>query len=137
MKILMVKQFDNSFKVAFDSDYEKLKRIKPNEVIECEIKKKRNIMHLRKTFALFNLVYQNQELYSNIEDLRHDISIEAGYYETHKNLKGEVIKMPKSISFASMDQHAFNEYYDAVINVVVKYFHFEKESLINEVSQYF
>ena len=133
----MVKQLNNSFKVAFDSDLEKLKRIKPNEVIEVEIKKKRNIMHHRKSFALFNLVYQNQERYSNLEDLRHDITIEAGYYTQHTNLSGDVIKQPKSISFASMDQHAFNEYYDAIIKVIVQYFHFNREDVLNEVAQYY
>jgi len=36
-----------------------------------------------------------------------------------------------------MDENEFNDLYSAVIDVIVKYFNFDKEELINEVEQFF
>ena len=137
MKIILIKQFDNSFKPAYDMDLEKLKRIKPNEFIECEIKKKRNIKFHRKFFALIDLVYQNQSTYINSEDLRADLIITAGYYTTYINIEGSVVKKADSISFAKMDEHSFNEFYSKIIDVIVLHFNFNKQLLIDEIEQFF
>ena len=55
-------------------------KIQLNEVIEIDYKKQRNIKFHRKFFALINLVYQNQDHYNNIDELREDLTIEAGFY---------------------------------------------------------
>ena len=137
MKLYLIKQYDNSFKVAGDSDYQRLKKIKPMEMIECDIKKPRNIKFHRKAFALFNLVFSNQEHYLNIDDLRHDLTVSAGYYIERINLQGEAIRVAKSISFAKMDEHDFSEYYDSIINQIVLHFNFDKQGIIDNVSQHF
>jgi len=137
MKLMLVKGFDNKFTCAYDSDLEKLKKIKPNEPIECTITKKRNIMFHRKFFALLNMVYQNQERYNNIDHLRKDLTIEAGYYTERPNLEGEAIKEADSISFAKMDDHTFQEYYNRVIDVIVRYFGFDKELILTNIEQFF
>lgn len=137
MKILLVKGLDNKFTCAYDSDYEKLKRIKPNEMIECDIKKKRNIKFHRKFFALLNMVYQNQEHYTNIDHLRCDLTVSAGFYEKRISFYGEEIVHPKSISFSKMDEHEFNEFYSAVLDEIVKHFNFDKQDIIDNVEQFF
>ena len=137
MKICLVKQLNNTFAIAYNSDYEIAKKLKVGEEYFFEVKKSRNLKFHRKTFALFNLVFQNQELYTNLEDLRHDLTIEAGYYTERLNINGERIKLAQSISFASMDALEFDKYYESLINTIVKYFNFNKQSLINEVAQHF
>ena len=137
MKITLVKQLNNSFKVAFDSDYEKIKKIKAGDEVECEIKKPRNYKFHKKLFALLNLVYQNQEHYVNIDHLRYDLTIAAGYYEKRISIHGEEITEPKSISFAKMDDHEFSEYYSSIVDQIVKYFHFDKQDILDNVEQYF
>lgn len=137
MKISLIKTLSGSFKPAYDSDYEFAKKIKLGEPYEFEFKKPRNYLFHKKFFALINLVYQNQELYNNIDHLRKDLTIASGYYETRYNFEGVEILEPQSISFSSMDEFTFNEYYSAVVDTIVKHFHFDKEELINEVSQYF
>lgn len=137
MKIILIKQFDNSFKLAFDSDYDKLKRIKPMQEVECEIKVPRNLKFHKKLFALLNLVYQNQEHYNNIDHLRKDLTIASGFYENRYTIHGEEITEAKSISFAKMNQLEFNDYYSKMVDSIVKYFHFDKQSIIDNVEQYF
>ena len=137
MELLLVKQFDNSFKVAYESDYEKLKKIKAGKTVKCKISMPRNVMFHRKFFALINMVYQNQERYNNLDDLREQLTIEAGYYKTVENIQGQPQKKALSISFASMTQDSFDDLYSKVLDCIVQYFHFDKQLIIDNVEQYF
>lgn len=137
MEIYLIKQGDNSFKVAHESDYEKLKKIKIGKTVLCKITQKRNIKFHNKFFALINLVYQNQEHYNNIDHLRKDLIINAGFYAERTTFDGQIIQDAKSISFSKMNQEEFNELYNRVIDVIVKEFGFEKELIIDNINKYF
>lgn len=137
MKIVLVKTLGGSIIPAYDTDKEKLKRFKAGEPFMADVTKPRNLSFHKKAFALFNMVFQNQEVYTNMEHLRQDITIEAGYFETGVNIHGELVKRPKSISFAAMDDLEFGEYYNAILDTIVKYFHFGKQEMIDEIEQYY
>jgi len=137
MKITLVKQLNNTFKIAHDSDYEKAKKIKVGEPYEFEYKQVRNLKFHKKFFALMNLLFQNQEIYNNIDHLRKDLTIESGYYDLRVNIHGEEVKEAKSISFAAMSEDEFSEFYNAVLDTIVKYFNFEKQEIIDNVQEYF
>lgn len=137
MKITLIKQLNNTFKIAYNSDYETAKKIALNEPIEFEFTKKRNVKFHRKFFALLNLVFENQEQYNNIEHLRKDLTISAGYYDLRHNFQGVEIVEPKSISFAKMDELEFIEFYNRIIDVVVKWLGIGKEEIIDNIEQYF
>jgi len=51
---------------------------------------------------------------------RREMMIEAGYYETSADPNG-VVKTAKSISFASMDETEFHEFYKAMFNVLWRF----------------
>lgn len=138
MKIALIKGLDNKFSIAYDSDYELAKKIKPNEVYEFEYKKTRNIKFHRKFFALVNLCFSNQETFNNIKHLRKELIICSGHYELIFDLEtGTQKKEALSISFASMDETAFNTLYNDVLNVICDKFLFDKEDVLNNVAQYF
>lgn len=137
MKILMARNLNNNLVCAYNSDLDLLKKLKLNEIIEVEIKRKRNIRFHKKFMALIELLFQNQEIYTDKDDLRYDLTIEAGHYELRANIHGEEVKKAKSISFASMDETEFSELYNSVIDVIVKYFNFDKQDIINNINQYF
>ena len=138
MKIALIKGLDNKFSIAYDSDYELAKKIKPNEVYEFEFKKTRNIKFHRKFFALINLCFSNQKTFNNIEHLRKELIICAGHYELIFDLEsGTQKKEALSISFASMDEIEFNKLYNDVLNVICEKFLFDKEDVLNNVAQYF
>lgn len=137
MKALLVKQLNGSFMPAYDSDKDNLKRIKAGEMIEANIVKPRGIKFHRKLFALLNMLFQNQEIYKNLEDLRHDLTVEAGYYRETVNIQGEVIKRAKSISFAAMDELEFEKYYEDILNTIVLHFNFDKEEIINNLQDFY
>ena len=137
MKVMLSKTLSGSIIPAYDSDKEVLKRFKAGDVFCADVTKPRNLKFHKKTYALFNMVFQNQEVYTNVDHLRKDLTIEAGYYEERLNIFGEIVKEPKSISFASMDDLQFGEYYEAIINTICKCFNFDKQDIIDNVSEYF
>jgi hypothetical protein len=102
MDIYLVKRSDNSFIAANDSDYDNVLKIKSGETYKYIVTKPRNIKHHRKLFALFNLVYENQEQFKHLEDLRNELTKEAGYFEEYITLQGELIRKAKSISFIKL-----------------------------------
>jgi hypothetical protein len=57
--------------------------------------------------------------------MREDLTIDAGFYRTTENKRGEVVKRLLSISFASMDEIEFNELYNNA-DVIVKWLGIEK-----------
>ena len=138
MKITLIKQLNGNFKVAYDSDYEKAKKIKVNEFYEFDYKQPRNYKFHKKFFALLELVYQNQEQYNNIEHLRKKLTIAAGFYEMVYDLEtGKDTKEALSISFAQMDEIEFAEFYNRIVDVIVKWLKIDKQDLIDNITQYF
>ena len=137
MELYLVKTLGGAFKPSHNSDYEKFKKLKINHLYQCKVTQPRNVKFHRKYFALINLVYQNQERYDNSDDLRHDLTIASGYFRLSVDLKGNEVKKAKSISFAKMTEYEFGELYSATLDAIVKYFGFDKESMIEEIEQFF
>ena len=137
MKVTVIKQLNNTLKVAYNSDYELIKKLKLNTEYQVEIKQPRNYRFLKKFFALINMVYENQETYNNIDDLRHDLIVSAGYYRKTINMQGVEVKRANSVSFSKMNETQFSELYNSVIDVVVKWLGFDKEDIKTNIEQYF
>lgn len=136
-KIHLIKQSNNTFILANDSDFETAKKIKPGNVYAFEFTKPRNYEFHKKFFALIKMLYDNQEYYDNIEHLRKDLIITAGYYEHRYGLDGQELIEAKSLSFGAMDEFQFNELYNSVINVIVEKFNFNRQDIIDNVLQYY
>lgn len=138
MEFNLIKTLNGTFKLAFDSDFEKTKQIPLNVPFEVKYTKKRNAKFHRKFFALVNLCYQNQEQYNNFEHLRKELIICAGHYDLIFDLEtGQQKKEAQSISFAKMDETEFSKLYTDVLNVICDKFLFDREEVLNEVAQYF
>lgn len=96
---------------------------KPRDDLLCiEYVQKRNVKFHRKFFKLLQIVFDQQEKYSNKEDLRVEILLKSGQYTEHITTKGELIYIPKSMSFKSMKQAEFDEFYNKALDVCLKYF---------------
>lgn len=105
-----------------DATVDQLQKRKAGTVYLVEFSVPRNIKFHRKFQALVNLVFDNQDKYSNREDLLTELKLQVGHYEEHITLGGRVIYQPKSISFASMDEDEFSTFYSKVIDVVLRHF---------------
>lgn len=137
MDINLVKQEDNSFIVAYQTDYDKIKKIKVGKVIACKITQPRNLRLHNKFMALIRMVYNNQEHYVNFDHLRKDLTIAAGFYDIRYSFDGEEIREAQSLKFGSMSEEVFQDLYSKVIDEIVKHFHFDKDLIKQNVKQFF
>ena len=137
MKLIAKKRLDGSFMPVYDSDKEAVKKIKAGEDVEIEIKRPRNLAFHRKTFSLFNLVFDNQYHYKNLEELRKDLTIEAGYFTKRYNMHGVEIIEAQSISFAAMNQDTFDEYYQRLLDAICNNYGMLKSDIEENLINYF
>jgi hypothetical protein len=137
MKLGLIKQLNGSFLPAYGSDLEIAKKIKVNSFYEFDFKKPRNYLFHKKFFALVNLTFHNQDTYNNIDDLREDLIVDAGFYRTTETMHGETVKKALSVKFSSMDEIEFNDLYSRVADVIVKWLGVEKQDISDNINQYF
>lgn len=138
MKILLTKRLGGLLAPGDQQAEEALKKIGQGELMQCEIKRPRNLSFHRKYFALLTLVFQNQEKYEDFEAFRAEVTMRAGWWEEHKHLSGKISFFPKSISFAKMDENDFSKLYDKTIDVLLEHFlpGTPRETLITEVQNF-
>ena len=101
---------------------EAFENIKENDVVRVRLIRPRSLEQHRWYWGLIDLVFNNQERYPSREMLSDAIKISVGHCETCALPSGSVFYRPKSISFAKCDQDKFNEFTNAVTDLVLKHF---------------
>jgi len=136
MKVLVKKEHGKL--VPTDEYSEEMISKMTNTVYACEIKKERNMLFHRKFFAMIKLFFDNQEIFLNIDHFRAEMIKSAGYHESYINHKKVKVYVPKSISFASMDQHEFEKLYNSVFASCLKNLNLEssRAEFLNELEKF-
>ena len=124
-----------------DDDKIDYDRLSVGDIVKCSIIDPRNAKHHRKFFALIKVVYENlpeefDRHFPTKDDLRYELIRRAGFYKEYKDLKGNTQYRPDSIAWDSMGQKKFEELYDKVLDVVVKWFLWDKETLEDEIMHF-
>ena len=124
--------------VASDHEAEEaVKKISQGECVLVDLKRPRNLAHLRKYWSLINLVQENQEKYPNKEHLHIAVKLAAGWYEPWVMLDGTTALVPKSIAFDKMSQDEFNVFYREAVAAIVRLLpQFKADWLLEHVSEY-
>lgn len=108
----------NALRPVDDAGDALLSRIKLGQDVMVEVKRPRNPLHHRKLFAMLKIVLDNQEFYKSTDDLLEVCKLRVGHVHVIET-KGGDVRIPKSISFASMPQDEFNAFYDKAVQWVV------------------
>ena len=117
--LFLVKGLDGSLRGATDSDRELLRSWPAGEVLRCRVSKPRNSRFHRKFFVLLDIAFQNQDRYGHPEPFRKALILQAGFYDEIPKLDGSgVTLVPKSISFANMDELEFSKVYNRVRDLI-------------------
>ncbi len=111
---------------ADDEAYRKwrrrLEKSKPGTYHRFESSSPRNGAHHRKMFALLTLVAENSETYDTPEKALVAIKLVVGHFEPAVHpVTGELIQVPKSISYESMDQDEFDAFYKTAVDAVMQH----------------
>jgi len=127
MQLHLTKDRMGALRPADDQATEALKHIKAGEYLKVDIVRPRGGAHHRLFFALLQTVHSNmtEELrhkYPTIDRLLLEIKLQTGYFDQAVSLGGKAYFIPKSISFARMDQGEFEEFFGKAITVCRKYF---------------
>jgi hypothetical protein len=88
-------------------------------VLRVKWSRPRNAGHHRKFFALLNVVFKAQSRFATLDDLLDAIKIATGHYTIWRVGDREILR-PKSISFAAMDQTAFEQFYERVVALILE-----------------
>lgn len=95
-------------------------------VVRVKISQDRNYEHLKKFFALIAVVFPHQDTWATIDTFRDKLLCAAGHCEEYETLirgNGKMQKAvglrAKSISFAKLGQHGFNQVYDNCVEVIL------------------
>jgi hypothetical protein len=93
--------------------------IKHRETVTASIRRPRNPKHHRLLFALLNAVFENQTQYATIEDLLGALKLAVGLFDTGLTVDRVPYVVPRSISFAAMDQNSFEIVYNKMLEVIL------------------
>lgn len=96
-----------------------IESIKFKETVTALIRRNRNPSHHKKLWALIAVVFPHQTQYATQHDLLNALKVATGYFETGVTIDGIPFMIPKSISFASMAQTPFEQWYDRVVDVIL------------------
>lgn len=117
MKLFMFKD-GWSLKPSDERGEKALARMGQGELVVIDLRRNRNLLHHRKFWAILNAVLDNQNKYDNDTDLLTEIKIRVGHYREYITQQGELVYVPKSISFDECDQSEFDEFYTKAVNVM-------------------
>ena len=127
-KVKDIDKFRDSVEFITDKDFTNGFKLKNGDNINGETWMNRNFEFHKKYFAFIDATThllpddQKYDKLRNVEYLRKEIMIIIGEVDVHISMDGKQNLTPKSISFKSMDEKAFDRVYKMSINAALKYF---------------
>ncbi len=101
---------------ADDTGKAAIASLRHGELVMVEVRRARNIRHHRKWWALMSLIADNLAGVT-AETVCDVIKIGVGHVHAVKTKRG-MVSIPKSISFAAMDQAEFDRFYDHAVHYI-------------------
>ena len=93
----------------------RMAKVKLSEVYRVTIKRQRNYKLLQKAHCLVNSAFDCQEQYTNKDEFRSAVTIEAGHSTMETLLDGRKVELAKSWSFEKMTEDEFEQLYADMI----------------------
>lgn len=128
MKAMLLKT-EKGLRGATSADHEAwtkfrrgLENMKPGTWLRMEWARPRHGKHHRKFFALLQLVADNSEVYDTAEKALVAVKLVTGHFDLMVHPEtGEILQIPRSISYDSMEQDEFDAFYSAAIDAVLRH----------------
>lgn len=129
----------------YDSDLALKKKLKIGKVVKCKVSNPRNYRFHKKFFALVRLTFSNLphplcEKWNirNEQDMLRRFKRDLGLFQSNENERGEREIEYQSISFAAMEQHEFELFYQRCIDLVLYSYlkGIDETDLINEIENF-
>src|ERR1700748_2875831 len=92
-------------------------KYKLGETSRSDVVKPRSYAHHKQIMALLNLTYANQDMYEDFDMFRKAVAVAAGHTEEMITVDGEIIRLPKSINYDTLDEVEFTKVAGAMMTV--------------------
>lgn len=109
---------------------------KLGDTYRADVVKPRSYRHHKLAFALLSLAYQNQERWPSFESFRKAVAFEAGHTEDIMLSTGEVVKIPASLAYDSLDEISFTKVFGAMMTVCCNILGVTAPEIEAELSKY-
>ena len=108
-KLVGASEKDKKAYVAFKK---KVDELAPGEIYQLTVWFPRNQKLHGLHFALLSTVFDNQEQFADLDQLRMWLQVGAGHAEFLPGPTGRMVAIPKSISFGAMDDADFQDHHE-------------------------
>jgi len=125
---VLVQVVNGGLRAVNGVEADKLNQLRGREVM-AKISQPRNIRFHRKFFALLGSALDMADTDMNAEQFRAFCIAGAGYCDFIPGHDGKLVAIPKSISFAKMDETEFDRLYQDVLTFIVKYWSLDEQQL--------
>lgn len=95
--------------------FNRLMRLEPGEMVEIRTHQERIGWYHRKHMALEQRVFESQEKFENFEQFRNWLKVGAGFCDWLPGPKGGVIPVPKSLSYAKLEQGDMEQVHEDIV----------------------
>jgi hypothetical protein len=92
-----------------------LHKAQPGEMVEIKTHRERLGWYHRKHMAMEQAVFESQERFDNFDQFRNWLKVGAGHVEWFPGPKGGVIPVPRSISYAKLEQDEMEKVHAAIV----------------------
>lgn len=90
-------------------------RLEPGEMLDIHTHKERIGWFHRKHMAMESRVFEAQERFEDFEAFRAWMKVGAGFVDWYPGPKGGVIPVPRSISYAKLEQQDMESFHDDAV----------------------
>lgn len=92
----------------------KVRNMQPGETLHFSWKEPRSLKFHRMFFGMLGDLFDRQEQFAEVDQLRAWLTVGAGYCEFVPGPTGRMVALPKSIAFERLDDTEFHALVDAV-----------------------
>lgn len=114
MTVATFKKSGGALKPADPTAEAVLDKIKLGQLVAVDVRRPRNLAHHRKYWALLQVVVDNLDQPLTVDALHDLVKLRTGHVTPVRTKRG-IVEIPGSISFAAMDQTAFENFYDRAV----------------------
>lgn len=118
--------------IPTDAESEEALRKTIGKVVVVKAQKARSPEQHRMFFAVMRVVFDNQEQFKTLNDLKEATLIELGYSELRETFNGERYRVAQSIAFHKMKHDDFTKLFDAALNLWSRHFNIPVATLLQE-----
>lgn len=93
-----------------------LMRLEPGEMVEITTVQPRLGWYHRKHMAMEQAVFEAQERFQEFEGFRTWLKVGSGFVDWYPGPKGGVIPVPRSISYAKLEQGEMEQFHGAAVD---------------------